>query len=445
MSDPNRTSRRWLPTVIVLVATLIGVASVFAIWIKRQALETETWADTSSQLLESPAIQEALAGYLTTAIFDNVDVEAQLAEVLPPPLNKLAGPAAGGLRQLTDNAAKDALAQPKVQALWEDANRTAHEHLLAIINGDSAAVSEAGGAVTLDLTVILKNVAAEVGLPTTLIDKVPADAAQLEVMNQDDLDSIRSGVDALRTLAWLLLAITLALYALAMYLAGSRRRETFRLIGSCFIGVGILVLLGQRAGGNLVVDKLTTTASVEGAASDTWEIATSLLRESGTAVLAYGIAAVIGAWFAGPGSLATSARRGITPYLRQPRFAYGGLAVLLIILFWWDPLIATHRLPTSILLIVLLATGTEFLRRQVIREFPDRVTTWSADGVASRMADRMRDARERRVAVRSAQPAAAASPGSERIDALERLGKLKESGVLSDEELAAEKAKLLGS
>lgn len=44
----------------------------------------------------------------------------------------------------------------------------------------------------------------------------------------------------------------------------------------------------------------------------------------------------------------------------------------------------------------------------------------------------------------TAAATAAASPGDARITQLERLAKLKESGALSDEELAAEKQRLLG-
>ena len=58
----------------------------------------------------------------------------------------------------------------------------------------------------------------------------------------------------------------------------------------------------------------------------------------------------------------------------------------------------------------------------------------------------MREARERRAA--SAEPAAAPAPapaGDARIAELERLAKLRDSRVLTDEEFAAEKQRLLGS
>jgi hypothetical protein len=79
----------------------------------------------------------------------------------------------------------------------------------------------------------------------------------------------------------------------------------------------------------------------------------------------------------------------------------------------------------------------------VIREFPDHVTTGSPAGVAHGIAERMREARERRVATAGA-PAAAAG-GDPRVGEIERLAGLRDSGALTDEEFAAEKARILGS
>ena len=77
----------------------------------------------------------------------------------------------------------------------------------------------------------------------------------------------------------------------------------------------------------------------------------------------------------------------------------------------------------------------------MIREFPDRVTTGSAEGLAQRIADRMREARERRAA--SGARAAAQPPAEQRVAQLERLGQLRDSGVLSADEFAAEKKRIL--
>jgi hypothetical protein len=427
---------------LIVLASTIGFFSVFALWAKRQALETDTWTETSSRLLENEDIRDAVAAFLVNQLYANVDVEGEIAKALPPDIKGLAGPAAGGLRSAGDEVARRALEQPKVQAAWENANRTAHEQLLAVIDDENEAVSTTGGVVTLDLKVILARVAAQVGISQGLVDKLPADAGQLEVLRSDQLEAAQEGVRALRFLAWFLTALTVLLYALAIYINRDHRRETLRNVGLALVAVGILVLFAHGLAGNAVVGALTETAASEPPVQATWDIATSLLVETGQAIIAYGIVIVLAAWFAGPSAASTWLRRGITPYLRQPRFAYGGLAVVLALIFWWQPTEATQRLLPSLLLIVFLALGVEMLRRQVIREFPDQVTTWSPEGTARQLADRMRERRERRVATGTA---VAASADEQRLAQLERLARLREEGVLTDEELTAEKKRVLES
>ena len=235
------------------------------------------------------------------------------------------------------------------------------------------------------------------------------------------------------------------MYAAAIALAGARRRQTLRAVGFSFIFVGIVVLFARGAAGNLVVSSLSEVAAPPMRRSaSVYSIGSSLILETGQSIVLYGIVLVLAAWLAGPTRWATSIRHALTPYLRQPGYAYGGLATLLLLLFWWDPVIATHRLVPSLILIVLAALGTEMLRRQVIREFPDHVTTGSPAGVAQGIAERMREGREGRVATAGA-PATAAIGADPKIAEIERLARLRDSGALTDEEFAAEKARILAS
>lgn len=434
-----RTGRRALPIILIVLATIIGITSVFALWAKRQLLETDTWTDTSQELIEDAEIQDALATFLVTALYDNVDVEAELANRLPPELAPLAGPAAGGLRNVADDVALKALEQPKLQQLFVEASGLAQSKLIALIEDEGEFVSTTGGVVTLDLTSLLESLTTQLGVGSKLVAKLPPQAASVEVMESSELESAQKVVNALQTAAWVLTAITLILYAVAIFIAGSRRRETLRAVGISFLVVGVAVLFARGAAGNAVVGSLSETGSTDSAVSSAYEIGTSLMEETGQSLVIYGIVIVLCAWLAGPTSWATSIRHAITPYLRQPRFAYGGLALLLVLLFWWDPVVATHRLVPSLLLIGFAVLGTEMLRRQVIGEFPDHVTTGSPAGIAQGIAARMREAREARGA------APATSAGDVRVADLERLTGLRDSGVLSDEEFAAEKARILGS
>ena len=136
------------------------------------------------------------------------------------------------------------------------------------------------------------------------------------------------------------------------------------------------------------------------------------MLETAQSIVAYGIVIVLAAWLAGPTRWAISIRHALTPYLRRPGYAYGGLAVLLVLVFWWDPVIATHRLVPSLLLIAFAVLGTELLRRQVIREFPDHVTPGSPGGAGQGIADRIRGPRVATAGAPSGPPTRASARSS---------------------------------
>jgi hypothetical protein len=372
MSTPEAGSpgkqRRGSVYALLALASLLAFLSVFAIWANRQALENDTWTDTSTELLEDPNIREAVAGFMVEQLFANVDVQAQLAQSLPPRLQPLAGPAAGALRQLADRLANEALQRPRVQMLWEEANRTANQQLIDVVeHGEDADVN-------LDLGAIVTDLGNQLGVDVS--SRVPPGAAQIEVLSEDDLSSVQKAGKALRGLAIVLLLLTLALFGLAIYLARGWRRQVLRSVGLCFIAVGVAVLVARSLAGDAVVDSLSSTEAVQPAVSSTWEIGTSLLADQGGAAIFYGLVILIGAWLAGPRGIARDARRAIAPVLERRGIAYASLALILLLLFWWSPTPGFERLPTALLLIALFVVGLEFLRHQAIRDFPEQ--TWES-------------------------------------------------------------------
>jgi hypothetical protein len=358
--------RRGVVFTLIAVASLIGFLAVFAIWANRQLLENDTWTDTSTKLLEDPAIRSQVADTMVDTLYSNVDVQAELQGALPPRLQPLAGPAAAGLRELTLKLANQALERPRVQQLWEDANRRAHQTLIDVV--------EQGGDedVNLDIGTIVTQLGQQAGVDVA--GKIPPGVATIEVLPNDKLSSAQKAVKALRGLAIVLTILALALYGLAIYLAGGWRREALRSVGFAFIGIGILVLVVRSLAGDAVVSSLASTEAVKPAVSNTWEIATSLLSAQGGGMIFYGLFIVIGAWLAGPTGIGRRARRAIAPILERRAIAYSALGLLLLLLFIWSPTPGFERLPTALLLIALAIIGLEFLRRQAIKDFPGE--TW---------------------------------------------------------------------
>jgi hypothetical protein len=373
---PRARPRRGLVLGLIVLASIVGFLAVFSIWAKRQALETDNWVETSSELLEDEEIRTQLATFMVEEVYSNVDVQGELQAKLPPNLQALAAPLSGGLRQLLNDLANEALQRPRVQQAWENINRTAHEKFITFVEDGS------GEPVTLDLGTIVEQVGAEAGL--NVAGKLPPDAGQIEVIPADKLSGAQEIVNLVQKLAVALTLVALLLFALAVYLARGWRRVALRSVGFAFIVIGVAVLVGRGLAGNYVVDALSSTATVEPAVQDTWDIGTSLLSDGGGAMLFYGIVIVLGAWLAAPGGIATSVRRTLAPLLEQRSVGYGALLLVLLLLFWWAPTEGFHRLPISILIIALFVLGFEVLRAQAIREFPDE--TWE------KSSERWRDA-----------------------------------------------------
>ena len=413
----------------MVVASVLGFLAMFAVWANRQALETDTWTETSTELLEDEEIRTAVAGFLVDQLYANVDVQAELENRLPPQAAALAGPAAGGLRELANRAAVEALDRPRVQALWEEANRRAHERLLAVVEGESEVLETGEGTATLDLGALLEQVSERSGIGQKLVGKLPPDAAQITILRSDQIGAGQDAVRILRGLAIVLSVLALGLFALAVYLARGRRRETLRTVGIAFVLIGLAVLVARSLAGNAVVGALASTASVEPAAESTWEIGTSLLRASAVAMVGYGILIVLAAWLAGPSAAATSLRRGIAPYLRERQIAYTATAAIVLLVLWWNPTPGTSRALPILILVGLFVAGVETLRRITEREFPE------AERGAFRAA--------LSEAAGSRRPAAA-TPEDDRLERLAKLAELRDAGILDEAELAREKRRILG-
>jgi hypothetical protein len=393
IEPPKRAHRVWVPILLVL-ASLALFTGAFAVWVHRQALDTENWKSTSSKLLADEQVQAALAPYMVDQLFTNVDVTGAIQQQLPSNLQGLAGPATAGLRQLADRAAPKLLASPKVQDAWVTANAAAHQQLLSIINGGGAAVSTAGGKVTLDLNALVTQLAAYLGVSSQVAAAqeklqgtagaqartqlhqrldltVPATSGRLVIMRSNELKTAQDVAGAVKGLALVLPALAILLFALAIWLARGRRRQALRTAGWCFVAVGVLLLLVRRIGGNQVVDSLVKVPSNEPAVHQVWTIATSLLYAIAVALIIYGVVFALAAWLGGPTRPALFLRKLAAPELREsPWVAYVAAGGLLLLLVIWGPTPAFRQLAWILLFAVLLALGVTVLRRQTALEFP---------------------------------------------------------------------------
>lgn len=356
---------------LVAVASVLAFATIAAVWIDRQLLDTGNWTAASSRLLDEPAVRHQTAAYLTDQLYENVDVAAEIRSALPARAQFLAEPAAGLLRDRVEVRAREALTLPAVQQLWENANRAAHQTLLRVLDGGGTNVRTDGGAVVLDLKAMLADLEQRSGLGGRAGQALPASAAHLTILRSDQLDLAQKAANVLDGLPILLGALSLALFAAALVIAPGYRRQAVRGYGVGLTVAGAAALAGAAWAGDVLVGSLARTAATEPAVRAVWSVYDTLLVEAAAATIGYGIVLVVGAWLMGPTGWAVATRRALAPYLREPWAAYGALAVvLLVVIVWWAPTPATRNPVTAVLLAGLLAFGFEALRRRTAREHP---------------------------------------------------------------------------
>jgi hypothetical protein len=367
-SGTSSRRRRILVTVLIWGTTVLAVVGIFAIWANRQMLNPDNWADTSTKLLQDPTIEHALSNYLVNQLYANVDVPDALAARLPAQLKPLSGPLSGALQNVAIAGADRLLAGSRTQKVWRAANRAAVEELVAVIDGHHGAVDYNGGKVTLDLTQVLSSLSDRLGIPN-LSSKLPPSAAQLTILKSNQIKAVQDGGRILRGLALLLTILVPLLYVLAVFLAQDRRREALMRVGFAIVIAGLVVFLARKLAVSVVTSSLVKNESIRPAAHNVLEIATAMLSEIAGAFVVVGVPLILAAWFAGPSRWATRARQTIAPLMRDHAWwAFGAVAVLLVLIFIWGPIPATHRLAGIIVFSVLALGGTEVLRRQIERE-----------------------------------------------------------------------------
>jgi hypothetical protein len=353
---------------LVVLGTIVAFVAVLSIWVGRIALDTDTWVSTSDELLQDDEVRAVLAATLTDQLYDSVDVAGQLREVLPPAAQPLAGPAAAGLRELTERRANKFLTRPRVVQAWSDINRITHERFVRIVKGEAEAIQTQNGEVVLLLRPILAQLAEQMGLGQVAA-RLPANAGTIVIMDSSQLDTVKTIMKVLNFMASWLWIIAVALWALAVYLSRDRRLRTLRGIAYGLLFVGLAVLAAIHLGGRFLVDNLVRVEANKQAAENAFGIVTANLKTSAWTLDAIAIILIVGGWLSGPERRATDLRMRVAPILRDyPEYVWGAYALIVLLVLVWGPIYATRNLLSIVVLVGFSALGLWTFSRLAVGE-----------------------------------------------------------------------------
>ncbi|MET3963233.1 hypothetical protein ABIE44_003167 [Marmoricola sp. OAE513] len=286
----------------------IGVAAValplgmVAAWIDGYVADTDRYVDAVAPLADDPEVQNAVADALagaTIAVFSEQARETvcgESAQASGNPLDGLGG--LGGLASalvpLAEGPIRAGLGEivrtPTFAKAWGSANRSGHEQLLGVLDGDDSRVDE-NGCVSLDLSTVLQEVTDSMtggALPIEMPD-VDVPVAMVDV---GDLSAARTGYSVLKPLGVVLPLVWVV--AVAVALVTSRRRGWTLVALGAASAAGMLGVLGLAGWVRSDLIGASADAYVTGAI---WDAVSSPLRTGAVVGLVISlVAAVAGGW-----------------------------------------------------------------------------------------------------------------------------------------------------
>ncbi len=309
---------RWAGAIVLLVIGLVLFALALpTVWINRTIMNTDQWVATVGPLAQDPAIQNAVADKVSTALFANVDVEGQIRSLLPTALAPIAAPAAAQVETYADKLITQVVKSDQFSTVWTTTMRATQQAFSAAIKGGKpgGAVSTTNGVITFNTEAFVA--AAQERLASTRIagltkfipwDKFPASFVLYE---SPRLAQAQTVFGLFNSLIWVLIVLTLLFVGLALWAAPNTRRAWL------WLGVGLvivtllpfeLLVFGRTAFINAAYN---TAAIPTDAAQAFWDIFFKFLVTMQTTAITVGLVVAGIAFFAGPSKLALSFRHGI--------------------------------------------------------------------------------------------------------------------------------------
>ncbi|MFF2114898.1 hypothetical protein [Rhodococcus koreensis] len=331
VSHPPHNGLRWTAVTILLVlVAVLAVASVTARFTRSQILDTDRYVSTVAPLGANPAIQADITNQITDEIFTRVDIEGLTAQALTaltdvtnlsanaPRLDAAVVGLAPVLTSQAKNFVHDTVSSlvqsQQFEDLWIQANRAAHNALVAVMTGNyglSSIEVDQSGTVSISLgTIIDKVKAALTERGFAFADKIPAVDKQFVLFQSPELVKAQRAVAALDKASVILPWLGIACAAAAVAVAPRGRRLRALALAGLSIALGMLVLaIGILIGRAIYLDSVPPDILSPDAA--TAVIDTVLpLRTGLRAVAVLGLVIALGAYLVGGSSSATAVRRG---------------------------------------------------------------------------------------------------------------------------------------
>lgn len=331
--------RSFLVWILIIFACLFSILGTLSAWIETTTLDTNTFVKTIAPLIKDEAVAKAVSDAAVTTLFETYDIPGKIKsglnelstaikQVTPPNapipdinLSFIADPISGALEGAAKTAAQKILQSKEFNAIWEKTLRTAHEAMVNIVKGKKGGVvTSKGDTVVLNLGELLtriKDQLVNAGLGFLKNVKIPPDFGQIDLFTSTQIGSVKSLVNLLGLLSWVLPLLAFIFFVLAVWLAVDHRKALLRSgIGLAIAMLIVLVVLKVAHGALFNQIKVAENLA---AANVIWGTVLGGLKQAVWGLLVLGAVVAIGAGVSGPSRWATWIRTHVGDFFKTWR------------------------------------------------------------------------------------------------------------------------------
>jgi len=287
--------RRTLAWVFLIIGLVLVPLAVTGGWVRGNIFSTDGFVSMVGPLASDPAIQDQIATSLTNQIFNALDLEVRLQNVLPDRLGFLAGPVEDRLKARTLQGAQALVASDQFPTIWTKAITGVHGAVVGFMNGTGNVYLGNDGTITLDLSPLstrLVDRLAQAGIEISAEERPILATGQVPIAQVAGLEKVKNLLNFVNKLFILLPILAVLLLAGSVAIAVKRQRAAVRVGIGLMIATAIFVIL-IAIGRTFFMDAITGAGITSAAAGSLWGALTIALRATAWALFVVGLLLLI--------------------------------------------------------------------------------------------------------------------------------------------------------
>ena len=287
--------RRTLAWVFLVIGLVLVPLAVTGGWVRGNIFSTDGFVNMVGPLASDPAIQDQIATSLTNQIFNALDLEVRLQNVLPDRLGFLAGPAEDRLKARTLQGAQALVTTDEFATVWTKAITGVHGAVVGFMNGTGNVYLGDEGTITLDLSPLstrLVDRLAQVGVEISAEERPILATGQVPIAQVAGLEKVRNLLNFVNKLFIVLPILAVLLLAGSVAIAVRRQRAAVR------VGIGLMIataifVIGIAIGRTFFMDAITGAGISSDAGGALWGALTIALRATAWGLFFVGLLLLI--------------------------------------------------------------------------------------------------------------------------------------------------------